>query len=247
MADALIPGAVHKAAVTISLPSSMGPWKPVAGATAVDLLGEGFTLGRDLTGTYYSLFYDAALDQGDYDSRRDFIRQYRGWPIVVRGSGVNAYTYLHNAESEVPNSAAQVFGEVQMYVREQYDGTQSSATSGSVTTFSQVEALRDRENGFPAVGEEPMVTTPATEEDLEYILKVESHEIFDAVRSADDSVLISSQEVVEGTISIAGAFTAPIGGDITLSTVEGAPTFKIARLNRVGVLTMAIRLERDVE
>ena len=260
-----LPGSVILARFTSTVESTTREWTPpedtmlptVAAGDPIDLTGAGFSVGRSTTGTYLDLYY-SGLDENDIQARKAFMEQYLGWPVVVGGE---FGAFLQEVQAEAPDRSRQIFGNLQVYLRLDFDGTSATTNlSEAPFTYSTFVALQSRMTldgvEFPAVGEEPQVMVPASMSSMTRNLRVSHHELTDAVRSPDDpqTILIQSTEAIEGYMPVSGELpistgaTAMIGpGDPDDPMPEKRPRkFTLERLVRRSAVQMEARFERII-
>ena len=188
------------------------------------------------------------------------MRRYLNWPVIIDadGTGTNLYPFfLNRVTNEQSGDGSRVFGDIQVYLRDGHDGNVDADLSEVTVVWNSLVALVNRRTvdgaEFPAVGEEPTISYEAMEEEVHRLLRITRHEITDTVRSPDDTVLIQSQEIVEGMLSIQGAVDLVIGADVNVPKGSGTlipltySVFQLARVRRVDTYRAEIRLERTID
>ena len=248
-----LPGSVTPARFTSIVESRVSTWIPDHQAAPVSLVGEGFSLGRSTTGTYLDLYYQG-LTPEDLQARKAFMEQYLNWPVLV-GDAYGAF--LQEVQTEEIDRSAQIFGNIQVYLRRTYDGSNADDIRDAPITFSSFVALLDRVeiDGvlFPAVNEEPFVSSRPTTQEYVVPLRITHHELTDAVRSPDDpqTVLIQSTEAIEGRFPVSGALPISIGAKAEIgpddpTNLNPPREFTLERLVRRSAVQVEARFERII-
>ena len=259
--NAYIPGATLRVSFTTTLESSDATWDPdlipdpdpdtIDVREDIDLPGNGFRVGRATTGVYLDLYYQDSLSEEDIQSRVDFMRRYIGWPVIIDANGDLFPFFLNRVTREADD-----FGDVQVYLRDSYMGNMDANLAEVPVQWTSLVALVeyrmlgvDGMDRFPAEGEEPTISYEEMESEIYRVLRVTRHEITDTVRSPDDTVLIQSQEIVEGMMGVEGPSDLVIGADVRVpsTNANGISFFQLARVRRVDTYRAEIRLERTID
>ena len=247
----LVPRHIVQARFVVQLESQTGRWFPGVFEQDLNLLGPSFRLGRNITNTHASVWYDDAVDEQGIAARIAFAQQYRGWPVYISLNNVIMYVgYLFAVRSE---DNARVFGQVQFYFADTPDAATSGFIPGAINNFDTINVVAGETATYQGAQfptqPYPIVSLPRRVTELEMALQITHHELNDAIRAegGDQEVLISAQEVIEGVIVSPENFSPAVGGDVALTLADLSVTvYRIDRIVRLDTFHTEVRLERTI-